>query len=451
MRRLQQAMGIRVRLWLAAALPAVLVTLSLLWVFMDRQERDLTAALADRVRATALQVAGAAEFGLFAGDRQGLQRQVDGLMASDPELLGVAVIPADGRYQIVAGELPALLPPLSPEVSVLFGKVLVVAVPVRYSSIEVDDLFAQTPEFRLDLAPQGLAGQVVVVFDLKKLRAQRRDLLVWAVLVTVVALGLAAVMSTVIASSVTRPMAGVSKVVEQIGLGQLHARADVLTSGPLDGLARGINAMASRIAMTQDDLRQQVAAATRELRLQKEAAEQAARIDTLTGVASRRAFTERAELEIQRALRYRQPLSVVMVDLDRFKRINDTYGHAVGDAVLVSFAQVLLSDVREVDMVGRLGGEEFAVLLPGIEGEEAMRVAERMRVAVEAIELKVGGQRLRFTASFGVANFDGMEVNLPGLLARADAALYQAKHTGRNRVVYADQSVPSFEDTRPAG
>lgn len=108
-------------------------------------------------------------------------------------------------------------------------------------------------------------------------------------------------------------------------------------------------------------------------------------------------------------------------------------------------------DVPMVLTVSRLGGEEFAVLLPGIEGEEAMRVAERMRVAVEAIELKVGGQRLRFTASFGVANFDGMEVNLPGLLARADAALYQAKHTGRNRVVYADQSVPLFEDTRPAG
>ncbi len=451
MRRLQQAMGIRVRLWLAAALPAVLVTLSLLWVFIDRQERDLTSALADRVRATALQVAGAAEFGLFAGDRQNLQRQVDGLMASDPELLGVAVIPADGRYQIVAGELPTLLPPLSHEVSTLFGKVLVVAVPVRYSSIEVDDLFSHAPEFRRDLAPQGLAGQVVVVFDLQKLREQRRDLLVWAMLVTAVALGLATVMSTVIASSVTGPMAGVSKVVEQIGLGQLHARADVSTSGPLADLARGINAMASRIALTQDDLRHQVAAATRELRLQKEAAEKAARIDTLTGVASRRAFTERAELEIQRALRYRQPLSVVMVDLDRFKRINDTYGHAVGDAVLVSFAQVLLSDVREVDMVGRLGGEEFAVLLPGIEGEEAMRVAERMRAAVEELALMVGGQRLTFTASFGVADFDGVEVNLPGLLAKADAALYQAKHTGRNRVVYADNSVPSFEDTRPAG
>ena len=206
--------------------------------------------------------------------------------------------------------------------------------------------------------------------------------------------------------------------------------------------------MAERIAASQENLQQQVAVATEELRQQKEAAEMLARVDALTGVASRRAFTERAELEIQRALRYRQPLCVVMVDLDRFKRVNDTYGHSVGDAVLVAFAQAIMHEVREVDMVGRLGGEEFAVLLPGIAGEEAMRVAERMRLAVEKRELMVGGQPLRFTASFGVAEFDGIELNMAGLLARADSALYHAKHTGRNRVVFADDAIPAFEDSR---
>lgn len=451
MSRLQQAMGIRVRLWLAAALPAVLVSLSLLWLFMERQEDELTGALADRGRATALQMAGLAEFGLFAGDRESLQRQANHLVTSDPELRAVAVLPANGGYRVVAGEFRGPLPAPSHEVVVELDEVLTVSVPVLYTSINVEDPFMIDPGLRAGVAARGVAGQVVVEFDLRKLKDQRRDLLVWALLVTAVALALATVLSTAIASSVTRPMASVSKVVEQIGLGQLNARADEASAGPLDTLARGINSMASRIAMTQDDLRHQVASATRELRLQKEAAEKAARIDALTGVASRRAFTERAELEIQRALRYHQPLSVVMVDLDRFKRVNDTYGHAVGDAVLVSFAQALLHEVREVDMVGRLGGEEFAVLLPGIEGEEAMRVAERMRLAVEARELMVGGQRLKFTASFGVADFDGIEVNLPGLLAKADRALYHAKHTGRNRVVYADGYIPSFEDTRPAG
>lgn len=450
MKRLPQALGIRARLWLAAALPAVLVTLALLWLFMDRHERNLAEAVADRVRANALQMASAAEFGLFVGDRQNLQRQVNQLFESAPELLGVAVIPADGQYRVVAGKLPAQLPPFSDEVITEFGDVLTVSVPVHYTAIQMDVPFALTPALRAGMAPRGLAGQVVVIYDLDKLRGQRRDLLIWAVLVTAGALGLASILSALMASSVTRPMASVSKVVEQIGLGHLHERADVEAAGPLASLARGINAMASRIAMTQEDLRQQVAAATRELRLQKEAAEQAARIDALTGVASRRAFTERAELEIQRALRYSQPLSVVMVDLDRFKRVNDTYGHAVGDAVLVSFAQALMHEVREVDMVGRLGGEEFAVLLPGIEGQEAVRVAERMRQAVEARALTVGGQALHFTASFGVADFDGVDVNLPGLLARADSALYQAKHTGRNRVVYADDTLPAFEDTRPA-
>ena len=244
------------------------------------------------------------------------------------------------------------------------------------------------------------------------------------------------------------PVAAISRVVGRIGSGTLHARIDETKAGPLLQLARGINQMADRIAASQENLQLQVAQATDELRKQKEAAEMVARVDALTGVASRRAFTERAELEIQRALRYRQPLCVVMVDLDRFKRVNDTYGHAVGDSVLVAFAQAIMNEVREVDMVGRLGGEEFAILLPGISGEEGFGVAERMRLAVERPELMVGGQPLRFTASFGVAEFDGIELNMAGLLARADSALYHAKHTGRNKVVFADEAIPAFQDSQ---
>ena len=171
------------------------------------------------------------------------------------------------------------------------------------------------------------------------------------------------------------------------------------------------------------------------MREQKDAAEHAARTDALTGVASRRTFTDAAEAEMQRALRYRSELSMLMMDLDHFKVVNDHHGHATGDAVLVSFAQTVLQLVRKVDMVARLGGEEFVVLLPNITAEQATALAERIREAVYTSRLHVEGKPVQFSVSIGVAQFDRRELSLAGWMARADAALYQAKEQGRNRVV----------------
>ena len=439
--------SIRLRLWVAASLPALLVIVVLLVGFADRQTRELSTMLADRARAAAQQLASAAEFSLFAGDTQSLQRLAYTTLRSDDDIKGVAVIGQSDPLRVRAGVLPEDLPDISPDIAFLWGDQLTVVAPVFYWVPADVDWFSEARPSML-AAAHNLSGQVVLVFDLKTLRERQSGLLLWSLGLVVLSLLAAGMVSVSMAASVTGPVASITRVVDRIGDGALHARVDETDAGPLRHLARGINHMAERIAASQENLQQQVAVATEELRQQKEAAEMLARVDALTGVASRRAFTERAELEIQRALRYRQPLCVVMVDLDRFKRVNDTYGHSVGDAVLVAFAQAIMHEVREVDMVGRLGGEAFAVLLPGIAGEEAMRVAERMRLAVEKRELMVGGQPLRFTASFGVAEFDGIELNMAGLLARADSALYHAKHTGRNRVVFADDAIPAFEDSR---
>lgn len=193
--------------------------------------------------------------------------------------------------------------------------------------------------------------------------------------------------------------------------------------------------MVERISVTHDELQGQITQATQELRAQKEAAEFAARTDALTGVASRRAFTETAEVEMQRALRYHSGLALLMMDLDHFKQINDRYGHVTGDAVLVSFAQTVQQMVRKFDLVARIGGEEFVVLLPNITAEQAVSLAERIREAVANTELMVAGQPLKFSVSIGVAQFDHRELSLTSWMARADGALYEAKEKGRNRVV----------------
>lgn len=440
--------SIRLRWWLAVSLPALLVIVTLFWVFADRQSRELERLIGERARATAQQVASSAEFALFAGDTQSLQRLVRAISMTDPDVLGVGVLPLDGQFVVSEGRMPDEETGVVDAVTLNWSDTLVVRAPVFLSALGGGDPFSETATATPLDGKRQLQGHVVLVMDLKLLATRQKDLMIWSVGLSVFVLLLSGVMSHFMAGSITGPMVSISRMVDSIGQGVFHQRLDVSEAGPLKRLAVGINEMADRIDALKADLQMQVAAATEELRQQKEAAEQLVRVDALTGVGSRRAFTERAELELQRALRYQQPLCVVMIDLDRFKRVNDSHGHAVGDSVLVTFARAIQGQVREVDMVGRLGGEEFSVLLPGIGAEEAVQVAERMRLAVENRELLVGGQPLRFTASFGVAEFDGIQLNLAGLLARADAALYHAKRTGRNKVVFADDTIPKFKDSQ---
>ncbi|WP_239988556.1 sensor domain-containing diguanylate cyclase [Paramagnetospirillum kuznetsovii] len=161
-----------------------------------------------------------------------------------------------------------------------------------------------------------------------------------------------------------------------------------------------------------------------------------ATIDDLTGTLNRRAFFSAAELEIERAARYGGLVSVVMFDIDHFKQVNDRHGHAVGDQALRSAAAALRANLREIDILGRLGGEEFAALLPETGLDGAVEVAERLRAAVASIAFVVdgGGDSLRLTGSLGVAERRPDELTVDPVLARADAALYRSKETGRNRV-----------------
>jgi diguanylate cyclase (GGDEF)-like protein len=163
--------------------------------------------------------------------------------------------------------------------------------------------------------------------------------------------------------------------------------------------------------------------------------------DELTGLANRRRFLSQLELEVTRSRRSGSPLGIVLADLDDFKRINDTYGHEVGDEALRGFAEILRSTVRDVDLPVRLGGEEFAVLLPDTDLPGAAHLAERVRRAVEAATLRGPGGRLHLTASFGVSCFP-VAAAAEELLADADRRLYEAKRRGKNRVVAPTPPAP---------
>jgi diguanylate cyclase (GGDEF)-like protein len=156
--------------------------------------------------------------------------------------------------------------------------------------------------------------------------------------------------------------------------------------------------------------------------------------DPLTGLQNRRSLFELGRIEFARSIRSHRPFSCMMLDVDHFKQINDNYGHAIGDEVLREFAQRSKNSVREVDIIGRYGGEELVILLPETDLKTAKLVAERLRSSIEKTPVRVSGREINMTISVGVATKDENTLELETLIARADQAMYIAKYKGRNQV-----------------
>ena len=174
----------------------------------------------------------------------------------------------------------------------------------------------------------------------------------------------------------------------------------------------------------------------------------AASTDPLTGLLNRRAFLENALSLCARQGERGQPVTMLMLDLDHFKSINDRFGHAIGDEVLRVFANAARSNMRGSDLVGRLGGEEFAVIVAE-PMQFAARIGERLRVSFETAGIQIGEHAIGATVSIGAATSHEPVTDIAALIARADAALYRAKHDGRNRLYAADAEPPPSQDARP--
>ena len=160
--------------------------------------------------------------------------------------------------------------------------------------------------------------------------------------------------------------------------------------------------------------------------------------DELTGLLNRRAFFIQGAKEINRVQRHKTSLSLLMMDLDNFKKINDTFGHDVGDLALQQFSKILSENVREIDTAARMGGEEFTLLLPNTDQEEAINLAERLRAIVEKEKFHFQDKTINLTVSIGGASYHKNLIGLDAIIKQADNCLYQAKRQGRNQVVYMD-------------
>ena len=234
---------------------------------------------------------------------------------------------------------------------------------------------------------------------------------------------------------VARPLVALQGAVRKISEGSLNTRAPPLRGLEMRELSEMINKMAVTLQAERDNLEKSVADRTRELQEANARLERLAVTDGLTGVYNHRRFQEGLASELLRSARTGRPVSVLMADVDLFKKVNDAMGHPAGDELLRRLAGVLNSALRGTDLLARYGGEEFAALLPETSKTVAGQVAERMRAAVEA-ELNADGRwTQKITISVGVATYPDDGKTGEQALSAADEALYVAKHQGRNRVV----------------
>ena len=241
-----------------------------------------------------------------------------------------------------------------------------------------------------------------------------------------------------VARQITTPLKDLTNVATAMTHGDLSTRVKPKTNDEIGYLAKAFNQMADSIQQRESDLRQMtnrleqtVEIRTAELREKSEILEELAITDHLTKAHNRRYFFEIAYYSIEHAKRYGEPVSFILFDADNFKAINDTYGHQVGDEVLVQLVKICQKIVRKSDVFARYGGEEFIILMPNTSKETAYKIAERLRMKIANAPLN---KEIAMTISLGIAHWTGKEeIELDELVAKADKALYQAKQAGRNQ------------------
>jgi diguanylate cyclase (GGDEF)-like protein len=233
--------------------------------------------------------------------------------------------------------------------------------------------------------------------------------------------------------TIVRPLNRLITAASQVASGNLDVNVPVLGRGELGYTTEVFNHMVTRLRQAREELD----AMNRTLRDRNRELHEISITDSLTGLYNRKHIMEVLTKEVARAERYQRPLALLMIDVDHFKRYNDTCGHLAGDEVLRNIATIFRRCTRESDCVGRYGGEEFLIILPETVGDEAGRIAERIRSHLAEEDFPAGPQKLKITISGGIASFPRNGRSPESLLKSADAALYEAKNRGRNRVVPA--------------
>jgi diguanylate cyclase (GGDEF)-like protein len=418
--------GIRTQLGLTTTLAVALVFFSLALVAIDRDRRDVESDARDRADVTLTAVGVPAAIALANADLLTLDTMVEEFTCEGRkfDLVEMGVVDPEGR--IVAHSDPQK-----------FGE------RPRDKFIEQamtsSGLVSEVDGVRLRVAVPALSGlrwgTVFATYSLARSNAtilRRRNLLLGGCGIS--AFALLVVLVAGLQAAVVRPVKRLQAMAQALRGGDLDQRAPHQGAAELRGLEDALNEMAASLKTHRDHLSDLVAERTRALSEANARLERLAVTDGLTGLFNHRFFQDTLSSEIKRASRTRQPVSVLMLDVDYFKRFNDAHGHLAGDDLLRSLARVIKEQLRSTDSVARYGGEEFAAILPDTSKSAAVEVAEKVRAAVSRA-FEADGKRI--TISLGVASCPDDGDAPQAVLRAADEALYEAKDRGRNRVVGA--------------
>ncbi len=292
-------------------------------------------------------------------------------------------------------------------------------------------------------------GAIAIGFSTQRHDQKVQDLILQGLTLALVVILLGGLLTFGTARQITAPLSELANVANEMKAGNLSIRANnPRVNDEIGQLSTTFNQMAESIQQRQLELRElanglerTVNERTAELQEQAKILEEMAITDPLTQAYNRRQFFKLAKIEMERAQKHELKLSVIVIDADHYKRVNDTFGHQIGDLVLIKLVEICHSAIRKTDVFARYGGEEFVILMPETDSETARLIAERIRERVENTRLPVDGQFVQITISLGLSTFANTQMlSFDSLLTQADRALYKSKRTGRNRVtVWVDE------------
>jgi diguanylate cyclase (GGDEF)-like protein len=433
------SLGIRARVIGLAVVPMAIIGVLLLFQLINGKIDDLDESLRTRAVAIARQLAPAAEYGVASGNLTVLQTLLE-KAAIEPDIRGVAVFSDNGQRlaqvglgawsEAAKGGLPRdRIQPVE------YQDHLVYYAPITRTEVVVDD-FNPVQEEAAPAGPQTrLLGWVGLDVSRSATIQSQRDAILRSLLILLAGLGVSLYLAWRIGRQITRPILALTHTVSRIGEGHLDERVEQAGQAELGRLQHGVNHMAAHLQTMQDQMQEKIDQATARLVYQ-------ASHDTLTGLINRREFEQRLERTLLSALQQDREHALCYMDLDQFKVINDSCGHAAGDELLRQLALLLKGNLRERDTLARLGGDEFALLLENCSIADALVVADTFRAEVQRFRFKWEDRIFAVGMSLGMVAINRDSGTAASLLSAADAACYVAKDRGRNQIhVYESRDI----------
>lgn len=424
--------SIRWRVLLLALVPPIAISLLLAFYFVKARIDESQQSLRDRGHALARQLAPSSEFALFTRNRDILQELADAAKR-DPDVSLVTISDGAGQFLAVSGDLEQRQilteKPSGISLGLLeYPELLYFSEPVRFLSTGGDDIAEQSFDRSTERnQKKGLLGWVNVTMSKSSTMHRQQQILRNSAAMVLGCIFLTALVAIRLSVGITRQIRRLVSAVDQITQGDLSVQVSERAGGELAALAKGINSMAHSLKAAQENLQEKVDSATAQITYQ-------ASHDVLTGLINRREFENRLQRALLSSQQHGKVHALFFIDLDQFKIVNDTCGHNAGDELLRQVAHQLRQKIRERDTLGRIGGDEFTVLLENCHLDDAVEVAQQLREAVQNFRFAWNEKFFAIGASIGVVMITPSSESSAVLLSQADAACYTAKDLGRNRI-----------------